>query len=183
MLFLIFSILIFASCERNDDRNTTSESNISSDNNIRPTFNIQIPPDPTTTQIPLEYDGLMSTVECKINGMACRMILDTGSETIGLFENKLEKFNLKTIGTIQTGYTAGGVTAHHAISEFVIEFPDDIKVMAKNCAVLPQFQDKPNIDGIIGGPVFVTLKATIDYDKKILTLKTLGAIQSVDNNE
>lgn len=108
-------------------------------------------------------------------------MLDTGSETICLFENKLDKFNLEVIGKAEMGYTAGGIVESNRVERFVIEFPDHIKIAANNCPVLPAFPDKPDIDGIIGGPVFVTLKATIDYDKKVLTFKTSGAIQSVNN--
>ena len=182
ILFFIFSVLVLVSCEKNDDGDTTSNIATSSDNNMSVTLQIHVPSDPVTTQIPLKYDGFMSVIECELNGITCKMILDTAADTIALFEDKLEKFDLKTIGVTQGGYTAGGAGIEtRVIEEFVIEFPDDIKVATNNCTTIPPFHNKPDIDGIIGGPIFVILKATIDYDKKVLILKASGTVQSVNN--
>ncbi|MHC4525067.1 MAG: aspartyl protease family protein [Planctomycetota bacterium] len=182
ILFFIFSVLVLASCEKNDDGDTTSNSDTSSDNNMLVTLNIHVPSDPVTTQIPLKYDGLMSVIECELNGITCKMMLDTGADTIALFEDKLKKFDLKTIGVTQGGYTAGGAGIEtRVIEKFVIEFPDHIKVATNNCTTMPPFYNKPDIDGIIGAPIFVILKATIDYDKKVLILKGSGTSQSVNN--
>jgi len=174
---MIFGILPVSSCKEENDKI------MQSGDNIRPAFNIQIPPTPITTQVPLEYNGFMSVIECQLNGMPAKMILDTGSETIGVFEDKLQSFSLKTIDLSQTGYTAGGMAESNTIEEFIIEFPGDIKILAGNCSVLASFPDKPDVDGIIGGPVFVALKATIDYDKKVLILNTSGAIQRVSGDK
>ena len=109
-------------------------------------------------------------------------MLDTAADTIALFEDKLTKFDLKTIGVTQGGYTAGGSGIEtRLIESFVIEFPDHIKVATNNCTTIPPFPHKRDIDGIIGAPIFVILKATIDYDKKVLILKGSGTSQSVNN--
>ena len=143
-------------------------------NNPHPVFNIHIPPEPVSTEIPFEFDGLMIVIECQLNDMPCRMVLDTGAETITLFEDKLDKYHLKTAGVSSSGYSAAGNYKSKILEAFVLSFPSNIKVVSRYCSTIARFTDKPDIDGIIGGPVFKTLDAVIDYKKKTLTLNTAG---------
>jgi hypothetical protein len=140
--------------------------------NSRPIFNIGIPAEPISKNIPFEFNGLMIVIECRLNDVPCKMMLDTGSESIYLFEDKLDKFKLKTIGFSSSGYTAAGSYSGKVIEEFSIILPGDIKVISAYCCTIAKFADKPDIDGIIGGPVLKALDAIIDYEKRTLTLKT-----------
>jgi hypothetical protein len=174
---MIISMLQLTSCKQNSNEKVMSSSNVD-----RPRFNIQVGPDPISIQIPFELNGLMPVIDCQLNGITCRMMLDTGSETIGLFENKLDKFSLKTNGNRHKNYSASGYHETDTIEEFILEFAGHIRIVANNCGTLSTFSDKPDLDGVLGGPAFVHLNAIIDYEQNTVTLNTDPILHKTEPN-
>ena len=137
---------------------------------LAPRFDIHYPGSAEAIEVPVAIVGNMPVIACRINGQDARLIIDTASGNICLFEDKHEKFGVELIGETPGGYTAAGLRTSGALGEFNLALPDGLHMIVTHAASLPPYPD-PEIDGILGNPILLALNAVLDYEAMTLTLR------------
>ena len=117
-------------------------------------------------------------INCKVNGISGRFILDTGASNSCINLLMVNKFNL----TLKK-YKKNAASATSTINEAYISknnlleinnLKKDFEVIVFDMTYINNSLNEKKIeevDGIIGGDFLIEINANIDYEKKIVTLK------------
>tara|TARA_B100000989_G_C19468086_1_gene439300 strand:+ start:296 stop:709 length:414 start_codon:yes stop_codon:yes gene_type:complete len=118
-------------------------------------------------------------INCKINGVEGRFIIDSGASNSCIDNNLSSKFKLKTSLSQENANSATDTIPEMYISnKNILEIEEllhkDFDVYLFDMSHINQtFKNHTidKIDGIIGGDILKKFKAIIDYDKKNISLK------------
>ena len=118
-------------------------------------------------------------IECKVNGINCRSIIDTGASNSCINYFSASKFNIDF-----KKYNENAASATEIINETfysnnnILEIDDfkknDFEIILFDMSyinILFKEKEIKEVDGIIGGDILNELNVNIDYKKKILNLK------------
>ena len=118
-------------------------------------------------------------IECKINGLSSRLIIDTGASNCCLNYFSANKFNIDFKKSNEKAASATEAINETFYSKNNLLEIDDFKktnfeiILFDMSYINNSFKEKEieEVDGIIGGDILKELNASINYKKKILTLK------------
>tara|TARA_X000000950_G_scaffold282146_1_gene380295 strand:- start:1036 stop:1449 length:414 start_codon:yes stop_codon:yes gene_type:complete len=118
-------------------------------------------------------------IECKVNGINCRSIIDTGASNSCINYFSASKFNIDF-----KKHNEKAASATEAINEIfysnnnILEIDDfkknDFEIILFDMSYINNsFREKEieEVDGIIGGDILNELNVNIDYKKKSFNLK------------
>ena len=136
-----------------------------------PLYVIEIPP-----------KGIHLLVKVKINNRNAFLVLDTGASQTVLDSNRIDRFmkerNFKKTGGHTTGIGSNKLRSHivpiKKLQMGTIIIKDIELVMLDLVHVNNSYAmiDEKPVDGVLGGDLLNQLAVTIDYQKKVMTLKS-----------
>lgn len=140
-----------------------------------------------TETIPLKFldiegDGTHLLIKIKINGKVAKMLVDTGASRTVFDINRISRFTTEKEfdknEMLSTGLGTNTMQSHNTVLKKI----EIGKVKIKNFEAILLDLNHVNesyekiglgsIDGVLGGEILVNHKAIINYDKKILKLKS-----------
>jgi hypothetical protein len=120
-------------------------------------------------EVPFEVEDGLPVVPCRVNGRDARLLLDTGSDAVALFEGRAARFEVRSAGQRPgKSYTAAGNTTHPVGSDFTLQLGTrtEIRVTCPNLYPAGTWL----ADGILPVTVLTQLHATVDIKRRVLIL-------------
>jgi len=112
--------------------------------------------------IDMNLEPFVPIVNCIINGQEAKLMLDTNSTVVCLFENKTYRFDVSIMGRSGRCKTEEGVTISRKIcSELIIDLTKDTRIQVKYAHVLSSVPY--DVDGVISAPFLKAINARIDF--------------------
>ncbi|UCE19224.1 MAG: aspartyl protease family protein [Gemmatimonadota bacterium] len=124
--------------------------------------------------IPFELERNKVLVQAKVGGKNFRLVLDTGCPIPGamLFDNaRVEELDLESVGQIMVGGAGGEPVPADFSTGVTIQFPG-LELTDQNVIVMPNnpFQNRFEMDGVIGYSLFGLFVVEIDFEKMVIRL-------------
>ncbi len=120
--------------------------------------------------LPMQLDEVHASIEVEVNGQPARMLLDTGADQIVLSADAAKRLRLPVRATATPGSGAAGtyIASTTTIADLAA---GDIHRRKLTAYVVP-FPEEFVYDGVLGAPFFATLRITLDYQRRAVTLRS-----------
>lgn len=140
---------------------------------------VQWPEGKKAIEIPFEFVDDIPVIRCQLDGVVAVLYVDTASQLLCLYEDRLARFGLKvTSEKDHPRYTAGGYAENtRYCGEFTLTLRDGLRMKVSSAPCLPGRGRSPShdVDGILGVKIMRMLNAVIDFEASKIIFEVKSA--------